>query len=161
MFFDFHCIVSTVELVPGRRISSNEPCFFIAEIGQNHQGSFEIAKELIKAAHVSVLQFTVLYSSCILESKTIFSQIAGADCVKFQKTSIPHKFTDAALKKPYLSAHSWGKTYGEHKQHLELSDEHFRVLKSYANSLNLAFSASPKDIVSERSEILCSIRIRS
>ena len=77
------------------------------------------------------------------------SQVAGADCVKFQKTSLPHRFTSAALRKPYLSVHSWGQTYGEHKEHLELKEQDFYALKSYAESLNLVFSASPKDNVSD------------
>ncbi len=40
---------------------------------------------------------------------------AGADCVKFQKTSLADKFTGAVLDSPYDGEHSWGKTYGEHK----------------------------------------------
>ncbi|XP_073769401.1 N-acetylneuraminic acid synthase a isoform X2 [Danio rerio] len=38
------------ELCPGRMIGGNNPCFIIAEIGQNHQGDIEIAKKMIKMA---------------------------------------------------------------------------------------------------------------
>lgn len=34
------------------KIGGNNPCFIIAEVGQNHQGDIEIAKKLIKAAKV-------------------------------------------------------------------------------------------------------------
>ena len=78
-------------------------------------------------------------------------QDAGADCVKFQKTDLSHKFTSAALQRPYTDAHSWGQTYGEHKKYLEFNEQDFRELKSYAEKLNLAFSASPKDIVGDSS----------
>lgn len=42
----------SLEILPGRFIDARSPCFFIAEIGQNHQGSFEEAKNLIQAARV-------------------------------------------------------------------------------------------------------------
>uniref|UniRef100_A0A8C1Z699 N-acetylneuraminic acid synthase a n=1 Tax=Cyprinus carpio TaxID=7962 RepID=A0A8C1Z699_CYPCA len=38
------------ELCPGRVIGGSNPCFIIAEIGQNHQGDIEIAKKMIKMA---------------------------------------------------------------------------------------------------------------
>lgn len=40
------------ELCPGRVIGGSNPCFIIAEIGQNHQGDIEIAKKMIKMAKV-------------------------------------------------------------------------------------------------------------
>ncbi len=45
--------MSSLELAPGRWIGPQHPCFVIAEIGQNHQGSMEEAKKLIDAAVVS------------------------------------------------------------------------------------------------------------
>lgn len=36
------------------KIGGKNPCFIIAEVGQNHQGDIEIAKKLIKAAKVSL-----------------------------------------------------------------------------------------------------------
>lgn len=99
--------------------------FIIAEIGQNHQGDIKMAKEMI------------------LKAKE-----AGVDCVKFQKSSLSDKFTKKALDRPYVSENSWGKTYGEHKSFLEFTLEEFRELKSYAESLDLVFSASAMDPVS-------------
>lgn len=43
------------ELGPGRMIGGSNPCFIIAEIGQNHQGDIEIAKKMIKMAKVMLV----------------------------------------------------------------------------------------------------------
>lgn len=101
--------------------------FIIAEIGQNHQGDISIAKKMIATA------------------KSI-----GADCVKFQKSCLPEKFTTAALNRSYDSEHSWGRTYGEHKKHLEFTIEQFKVLQEYASELDIMFTASAMDIQSLR-----------
>lgn len=42
-----------VKITDDIKIGGGNPCFIIAEIGQNHQGDIEIAKKLIKAAKVS------------------------------------------------------------------------------------------------------------
>lgn len=110
------------ELCPGRKIGGNNPCFIIAEIGQNHQGDIKKAKELIKMA-----------KDC------------GADCAKFQKSELEYKFNKKALERPYTSKHSWGKTYGEHKRHLEFSHEQYRELQQYAKEVGIFFTASGMD----------------
>ncbi|XP_076023437.1 N-acetylneuraminate-9-phosphate synthase-like [Genypterus blacodes] len=110
------------ELCPGRMIGGSHPCFIIAEIGQNHQGDIEIAKKMIKMA-----------KDC------------GADCAKFQKSELEYKFNKKALERPYNSKHSWGKTYGEHKRHLELSHEQYRELQKYAEEVGIFFTASGMD----------------
>lgn len=55
--------MNTVILTNKVKIGGNNPCFIIAEIGQNHQGDIEIAKKLIKAAKVS-LNFKESYLNC-------------------------------------------------------------------------------------------------
>ncbi|XP_046658213.1 LOW QUALITY PROTEIN: sialic acid synthase [Homalodisca vitripennis] len=114
-----------VLLANGQPVGGESPCFIIAEIGQNHQGNVSIAKDLILAA-----------KQC------------GADCVKFQKSDLLEKFTSTALARPYLSTHSWGKTYGEHKAHLEFSDDEYEQLKKYAQEIDILFTASGMDQVS-------------
>ncbi len=96
--------------------------FVIAEAGINHQGDINIAKKLIDVAVSS-----------------------GADCVKFQKRTIEKILTKQGLNQPYENKNSFGKTYGEHKQMLELSFDEFRELKNYADSLNILFTASGWD----------------
>ncbi|XP_034454832.1 sialic acid synthase-like [Hippoglossus hippoglossus] len=110
------------ELCPGRMIGGSHPCFIIAEIGQNHQGDIEIAKKMIKMA-----------KDC------------GADCAKFQKSELDHKFSKRALERPYKSIHSWGKTYGEHKRHLEFSHDQYKELKKHAKEIGIFFTASGMD----------------
>lgn len=69
------------ELCPGRMIGGNNPCFIIAEIGQNHQGDIEIAKKMIKMVKVSVYLYyqhrysTFLLMAVSLEIKIIVSGI--------------------------------------------------------------------------------------
>ncbi|KAL7857690.1 hypothetical protein AOLI_G00177920 [Acnodon oligacanthus] len=110
------------ELCPGRRIGGSNPCFIIAEIGQNHQGDTEIAKKMIRMA-----------KDC------------GADCVKFQKSELEHRFTKRALERTYNSPHSWGNTYGAHKRHLEFSHEQYRELQQFSREVGIFFTASGMD----------------
>ncbi|KAJ1219297.1 hypothetical protein NDU88_006866 [Pleurodeles waltl] len=110
------------ELCPGRLIGGDHPCFIIAEIGQNHQGDLETAKKMIKMA-----------KDC------------GADCAKFQKSELEHRFIKKALDRPYTSKHSWGKTYGDHKRHLEFSHDQYREMQKYANEVGIFFTASGMD----------------
>ncbi|XP_045903795.1 sialic acid synthase-like [Micropterus dolomieu] len=110
------------ELCPGKMIGGSHPCFIIAEIGQNHQGDIETAKKMIKMA-----------KDC------------GADCAKFQKSELEYKFSKKALDRPYTSKHSWGKTYGDHKRHLEFSHEQYRELKKYAAEIDIFLTASGMD----------------
>lgn len=110
------------EIAPNRKIGGDNPCFIIAEIGQNHQGDLQIAKDLIKVA-----------------------KDAGADCAKFQKSELSFKFNKAALARPYISKNSWGKTYGEHKEYLEFSHDEYKELQEYANQLGIYFTASGMD----------------
>jgi sialic acid synthase len=107
-------------------IGGPHPCFIVAEIGQNHQGDINIAKDLIRHAKES-----------------------GANCVKFQKSSLKDRFTRSALDAPYDSVNSFGKTYGEHRARLEFSEDEFRELQRYAEEVvKIMFTASPMDIPS-------------
>ncbi|XP_029950436.1 sialic acid synthase-like [Salarias fasciatus] len=110
------------ELCPKRMIGGSHPCFIIAEIGQNHQGDINIAKKMIKMA-----------KDC------------GADCAKFQKSELEYKFSKPALERLYTSKHSWGRTYGEHKRHLEFSHDQYRELKQYASEVGIFLTASGMD----------------
>ena len=106
----------------GRKIGDNHPAYIIAEIGINHNGSVDIAKELIDKA-----------------------SIIGIDAVKFQKRTIEEMYRSEFLKMPYDNENSFGKTYGEHKLFLEFSDEQLLELHDYTKSRDLDFVVSGFD----------------
>ena len=109
----------------GIPVGENLPTYIIAEIGQNHNGSVEIAKKLIDMA---------------VE--------AGANAVKFQKRDIASDLTREAYNKPYDNPNSFGKTYGEHREFLELDEEQHKELKEYANARGITYFVTPTDIPS-------------
>jgi len=113
--------LSTI-LLGNSTVGVGHPTYIIAEIGINHQGDVEIAKKLIDSA---------------VE--------AGANAVKFQKRSIKRILTSEGLKMPYENRNSFGKTYGEHKLALELSEADYHVLLAHATKLNVDFIASGWD----------------
>lgn len=106
-------------------ISEKNKPFIIAEIGNNHNGSIKIAKELIDKA-----------AEC------------GASSVKFQTKDIETAFTKELLDKNYENENSFGKTYREHKQALELDIEQIKDLKNYSEKKGLTFFSTAFDIVS-------------
>lgn len=85
--------------IGNRVVSENSPCLVIAEIGSNHGGSVSTAVDMIRIA-----------AAC------------KADAVKFQCRDNATLYSDTLLNAAYENEHSYGKTYGEHRQALELSD---------------------------------------
>ena len=108
--------------IDGRRIADDTPCFVIAEIGHNHQGSLERAKELFRAA-----------------------KDVGVDAVKLQKRDNRRLFTRALFDSPYDNENSFGATYGEHREALELDRKAFVELRALAEELGLVFFATAFD----------------
>ena len=106
-------------------IGYNYPTQIIGEIGQNHNGDINKAKELIDMCLKCNVKF-----------------------VKFQKRDIKTEFTTEAYNKEYNSMNSFGKTYGEHREFLELSKEQHKELKEYANSKDIIYFCTPCDIPS-------------
>jgi len=101
--------------------------YIIGEIGQNHNGSVDIAKLIVEL--VSRPIFEVDFG---LKLKTM-------DAVKLTKRDLKEELTDTQMNRSYDSIHSFGKTYGEHREFLELNDEeHFEVYQ-YAKSRGLDF----------------------
>ncbi len=99
--------------------------YLVAEIGQNHNGSVDIAKLIIdKVARKT-------------EDLLFKSEIKPWNAVKFTKRDLNEELSQSAMLKPYNSPHSFGETYGEHRKHLELSDEEHYELYKYAKSYGL------------------------
>lgn len=117
--------IAPIQLKSGQKIGPGQPCFIVAEIGNNHQGEFVVAKEMIQAA-----------------------ANAGVQAVKFQKRDTCSLFTRAGREAPYSGANSFGPTYGEHRDALELSIEQLAELKQISEDLGLVFFASAWDMFS-------------
>ena len=106
-------------------INDDSHCYVIAEIGHNHQGSVQKARELFREA-----------------------KLAGAHAVKLQKRNNRGLYTKAAYDKPYDNENSFGATYGEHREFLEFGAKEYRELQAYARELDIDFFATAFDLAS-------------
>lgn len=105
----------------------NNKVYVIGEIGQNHNGSVDLAKLLVEVA------------SRPIEEKLFGLSLNRMDAIKLTKRDLKEELSTSQMNKVYNSPHSFGKTYGEHRAYLELNDEeHFEVYK-YTKSLNIDF----------------------
>ncbi len=101
----------------------------VAEIGCNHKGSMNIAKELIKTAAI----------------------YCKADAVKFQKRCNHELLTAEQYNSPHPHPeNSYGKTYGEHREFLEFTVEQHKELKEYCEQLGIIYSTSVWDLTSAK-----------
>ena len=105
-----------------REVGDGQPCFIIAEIGQNHNGQVEIAKRLIETA-----------ARC------------GCDAVKFQKRDVEWELTREARDRPYDNPNSFGPTYGEHRVFLELNEQQHLELRDCAEANGLVYFCTACD----------------
>ncbi|MFN0073331.1 MAG: N-acetylneuraminate synthase family protein [Chloroflexota bacterium] len=106
-------------------INDDSGCWVIAEIGHNHQGDLEQAKQLFREA-----------------------KSAGASSVKLQKRDNRSLFTREAFNAPYENENSFGKTYGEHREFLEFGRAEYIELQAYAREIDITFFATAFDIPS-------------
>lgn len=107
-----------------RRVGAGERVFVIAEIGINHQGNFETAKQLIDAA-----------------------ASAGADAAKFQKRSLPDLYDAALLANPNLGEQKFQYLLPILRE-CEFTIEQLGALQQRCVSRGLLFFATPFDITS-------------
>lgn len=114
-----------IEISDNRSVGKNELPFIIAEIGNNHNGNLDLAKEMLK----------------------ICKKI-NVDAVKFQVKDIETAFSKELLDKPYTGPNSFGKTYREHKEALEFSKDELKVIYDYARELGIICFATPFDVKS-------------
>lgn len=101
--------------------------YIIAEIGQNHNGSVDIAKLIID-----------LITRPIIE-ETFGLTLEPINAVKLQKRDLNEELTISEMNKPYDNPNSFGRTYGEHRKYLELNDEEHFELYKYAKNKKLDF----------------------
>ena len=111
--------------IAGKTIDDSSDCYVIAEIGHNHQGKLETAKELFRAA-----------KEC------------GADAVKLQKRDNLNLYTKEMYNKPYDHENSFGSTYGEHREALEFGWEAYQELMQYSREIGVTLFATAFDFAS-------------
>ncbi|WP_321290265.1 N-acetylneuraminate synthase family protein [uncultured Sunxiuqinia sp.] len=101
--------------------------YIIGEIGQNHNGSVDLAKLLIEVASRPVID------------KLFGEKLRGMDAVKLTKRDLSQELSESQMIRRYETPHSFGKTYGEHRAALELNDEEHFELYKYSKSFGLDF----------------------
>lgn len=108
-------------------MSNYKPPYIIAEIGGNHKGDLEIAKEMIQMA-------------------AVFCKV---DAVKFQKRHNKELLTKEQYEAPHPNPiNSYGDTYGAHREFLEFNVEQHQELKIYCEDLGITYATSVWDLTS-------------
>lgn len=103
--------------------------YVVAEIGCNHKGDMDIAKQMIKTAAI----------------------YCEADAVKFQKRCVRELLTEEQYNAPHPNpVNSYGKTYGEHREKLEFTKEQHMELKAYCEQMGIIYSTSVWDLTSAK-----------
>lgn len=108
--------------IGNRLVGPGQPCYVIAEIGINHNGDLDVAKQLIQ-----------------------MSVEAGCDAVKFQKRTpelcVPLDQRDVMRETP------WGQmTYMDYRHKVEFNEKQYQELADFATKLNVHLFASPWDV---------------
>lgn len=98
-------------------VGDGHPCYLIGEIGINHNGSLDLAKNLIATA-----------------------KNAGWDAVKFQKRTIEIVYTAEELAKP--RENPFGETNGHLKRGLEFGLEQYRKINEFCEETEIPWFAS-------------------
>lgn len=103
--------------IADKYIGDGHPCFIIAEIGINHNGSVELAKKMIDIASAT-----------------------GCSAVKFQKRTVDVVYTKEELAKERNSV--FGSTNGDLKRGLEFGYEQYKIIDEYCKEKDIMWFAS-------------------
>jgi len=124
--FNIHkmkCFIMSMN-ISNTNIGDGNPCYIIAEIGINHNGSIDVAKKLIDAAVDS-----------------------GANAVKFQKRSLNSLYREDILKNPNIDSQGLEILIGI-LQEVEFKDKEYEQLIEYCKNKKITFLCTPWDIPS-------------
>ena len=101
----------------------------VAEIGCNHKGSMDIAKEMIKVA----------------------ATYCNVDVVKFKKRCNKELLSIEEYNAPHpVPENSYGSTYGEHREFLEFDLDQHKQLQKWCNEFGIEYSTSVWDLTSAK-----------
>ncbi len=109
--------MSKIVKIADKIIGDGYPCFIIAEIGINHNGSVSLAKKMIDIAVTT-----------------------GCDAVKFQKRTVDVVYTKEELAKERKSV--FGNTNGDLKRGLEFGEDEYREIDEYCKRKGIIWFAS-------------------
>jgi len=98
-------------------VGGGQPCYVVAELGINHNGDIDLAKQLINVAVG-----------------------AGCNAVKFQKRTIDVVYTAEELAKP--RENPFGPTNGDLKRGLEFEIEEYQEIDRYCKEVKVDWFAS-------------------
>ena len=100
----------------------------VAEIGCNHKGDLDIAKEMIRVA-----------------------ALCGAEAVKFQKRNPKELLSQEQYRSPHPNPmHAYGPTYGAHREFLEFTIAEHEVLYACCAAAGITYSTSVWDLTSAK-----------
>ena len=117
--------------------------YVIGEIGQNHNGSLDIAKLLVDVV------------SRPIHDKLFNNTLPVMDAVKLTKRDLKQELSSSQMISAYDNNNSFGKSYGEHRANLELSDEeHFEVYKYAKQKLAYLINKSFKKNIIYNSDLI-------
>jgi len=105
-----------------QRLADEEPCYVVAELGANHGGHLPTALQMIKIA-----------IQC------------GVSACKLQKRENATLYSRALLDQPYDHEHSFGSTYGTHRQALEFGEREYQACRGVAKAHGKALFATAFD----------------
>ena len=101
----------------------------IAEVGCNHKGDMEIAREMIMIA----------------------ATVCKADIIKFQKRNPKEMLTKEEYETPHPNPiFAYGPTYGAHREALEFSQNQHKLLKGWCEQFGAEYSSSVWDVTSAK-----------
>ena len=81
--------------------------YIIGEIGQNHNGSVDIAKLIVELIARPV-------------HEEVFNlNLKPMNAVKMTRRDLNEELTTTQMNRPYVNSNSFGATYGEHRAFLE------------------------------------------
>jgi N-acetylneuraminate synthase len=134
-------------------VGAGQPCFIIAEIGINHNGSVEIAKQLVDLAVKTGCQ------AVKFQKRTVDVVYTAEELAKprtFDRSFIEHAFDRTHRYGGVLSSEAQARlasasdatTNGDLKYALEFNEAEYREIDQYCREKGILWTASPWDVAS-------------
>src|SRR5690606_842279 len=122
-----------VDVIPGvgrgESMNSRKPPVVVAEVGCNHMGKMDLAREMI----------------------VIAATFAKCGYVKFQKRNNRELLTPEEYAAPHPNPmHAYGASYGEHREYLEFDLDQHRQLQRWCSQFGIGYACSVWDLTSAR-----------